>query len=238
MNIQNPFGFITSKVSTDFSFYIEEFERICQALNSPNHLILSSPRKSNKTLLVRKAVEALKRPYAFIDLRGTVDTANLAKLIIRESVRQFPLEEAERLLRLLFITPTFSVNPISHVMDIDFPPGVEGHVLLKEALSLIENVGTDEKRMIVVFDEFQEILQLGKGIVKMMRAIMQEQSHVNYVFLGSSQSLMYDIFGKPTSPFFHFGQMMHLKADYQVEDVEIKNQGCRQRLHDRQSKNG
>lgn len=227
MNIQNPVGFITDEVSTDFSVDTEEFERICQALNSPNHLILSRPRKCGKTRLVRKAVETFKRPYAFIDLRGTVDTADLAKLIVRETVRQFPLEVAERLLRQLLITPTVSVNPISHVIDIDFPPGVEGHVLLKEALSLIENVGTDEKRMIVVFDEFQEILQLGKGIVKMMRAIMQEQTHVNYVFLGSQESVMFEIFGKMQSPFFHFGQMMHLKSDHILTDNEISDRFCK-----------
>ena len=96
-------------------------------------------------------------------------------------------------------------------MDISFNPGVDSNVLLEDALGLLETVSNGQDRLIAVFDEFQEVLELEKGIDKKLRAIMQEQTHVNYVFLGSQESMMTGIFEKVKSPFYHFGQLMHLK---------------------------
>ena len=40
-------------------------------------------------------------------------------------------------------------------------------VLLEDAMALIEKVSTEDKRLIVVFDEFQEILNIREGICGM-----------------------------------------------------------------------
>ena len=39
---------------------------------------------------------------------------------------------------------------------------------------------------------------------------MQEQKHINYILLGSQESMMTDIFENKKSPFYHFGEMMRL----------------------------
>ena len=39
---------------------------------------------------------------------------------------------------------------------------------------------------------------------------MQEQKHINYILLGSQESMMTDIFEKKKSPFYHFGELMRL----------------------------
>ena len=62
-----------------------------------------------------------------------------------------------------------------------------------------------------MLDEFQEVLGLGNGIDKRLRAQMQLQKNVNYVFLGSQESMMTAIFEQVKSPFYHFGLLMHLK---------------------------
>ncbi|MBQ8486576.1 MAG: hypothetical protein IJ533_02875, partial [Prevotella sp.] len=59
-------------------------------------------------------------------------------------------------------------------------------------------------------DEFQEILNIRKGLDKQLRSIMQEQEHLNYVLLGSQESMMTEIFERKKSPFYHFGKLMHL----------------------------
>ena len=56
-------------------------------------------------------------------------------------------------------------------------------VLLEDAMALIEKVSTEQKKLIVVFDEFQEILNIRKGLDKQLRSIMQEQQHLNYILL-------------------------------------------------------
>ena len=39
---------------------------------------------------------------------------------------------------------------------------------------------------------------------------MQEQKRMNYIFLGSQESMMTQIFERKKSPFYHFGQLMRL----------------------------
>ena len=48
---------------------------------------------------------------------------------------------------------------------------------------------------------------------------MQTQQHINYVFLGSQESMMESIFEKKKSPFYHFGQLMRL-AKIPYEDFK------------------
>ena len=87
---------------------------------------------------------------------------------------------------------------------------MDGVVLLEDVLTLIEKAHSDNDRMIVVLDEFQEICDIAPKLDKQMRSIMQEQKHVNYVLLGSQESMMTDIFENKKSPFYHFGELMRL----------------------------
>ena len=207
----NPFKYGTIVQEPYFTDRKEELVTIKQALNSANHLILISPRRFGKTSLVLKAINSLDRPSIFINVQKAVSTVDLAALIVKETLKQYPLERIKSFIRNFRIIPTISINPITNGIDISFNSGVDSNVLLEDALGLLESVGTKDARLIAVFDEFQEILQLEKGIDKKLRAIMQEQSHVNYVFLGSQESMMTGIFEKVKSPFYHFGLLMYLK---------------------------
>ena len=75
---------------------------------------------------------------------------------------------------------------------------------------IMENAYTENNRLIVVFDEFQEIRDLAPKLDKQLRSIMQEQKHINYILLGSQESMMTDIFENKKSPFYHFGELMRL----------------------------
>ena len=77
-------------------------------------------------------------------------------------------------------------------------------------LTLIEKAHSEKDRMIVVLDEFQEIRDLAPKLDRQMRSIMQEQKHINYILLGSQESMMSEIFENKKSPFYHFGEMMRL----------------------------
>ncbi len=89
-------------------------------------------------------------------------------------------------------------------------PGVDASILPEDVMELIEKTHTQQDRIIIVLDEFQEILDLAPRMDKKLRAIMQKQEHINYILLGSQESMMTDIFEKKKSPFYHFGEMMRL----------------------------
>ena len=110
------------------------------------------------------------------------------------------------------IIPTLNTNPVTGSIDVSFNPSSnQDSLLIEDVLGLIENLATQEQRMIIILDEFQEILDIAPNLDKLLRSIMQLQKNVNYVLLGSQESMMTDIFEKKKSPFYHFGQLMRLK---------------------------
>ena len=56
-NMENPFKFGTIVEEEYFTDRTEEVAYICQFLQSPNHLVLISPRRFGKSSVVTKAVK-------------------------------------------------------------------------------------------------------------------------------------------------------------------------------------
>ena len=77
-------------------------------------------------------------------------------------------------------------------------------------MAVLEKVTTAENRFIVVLDEFQEVVKIQKGLDRQLRSLMQRQHNLNYILLGSQESMMEAIFEKKTSSFYHFGQMIRM----------------------------
>ena len=45
-----------------------------------------------------------------------------------------------------------------------------------------------KKRVVVILDEFQDLMELGVTLLRQLRAVIQHQQHVSYAFLGSRQA--------------------------------------------------
>lgn len=208
--MKNPFKFGTVVDDAYFTDRVKELEYIKRTMDSDNHLVLISPRRFGKTSLIRKATRQLSRPYIFINLQMAVSTESLAALILKEVFKLHPLEKIKHLMSHFRIIPTITTNPMGDAFDVSFQPTVDTGVVIEDALALLGRISTADNRLIVVFDEFQEIASIEKGLDKRLRAIMQEQSNINYIFLGSQESMMTQIFERKRSPFYHFGMLMHL----------------------------
>ena len=208
--MKNPFKFGVLVDNEFFTDRNEELKEVLRTLDSENHLILISPRRFGKSSLVAKAVKASGRPCISLNMQNVLSVDDFASKLLRELFRQYPMERIRHLMSHFRIVPTVSTNPLTNGVDVSFQPVLNSMVLLEDAMTLIEKVSTENKRLIVVFDEFQEILNIRKGLDKQLRSIMQEQQHLNYVLLGSQESMMTEIFERKKSPFYHFGKLMHL----------------------------
>lgn len=208
--MKNPFKFGTLVDGEFFTDRVTELESIQRMLDSENHLVLISPRRFGKSSLVAKAVKASGRPSISLNMQNMLSIEDFASKILRELFRLYPLERIRHLMTHFRIAPMVSTNPITNGIDVSFQPVTNGIVLLEDAMALLEKVSTENKKLIVVFDEFQEIMNIRKGLDKQLRSIMQEQQHLNYILLGSQESMMTEIFERKKSPFYHFGKLMHL----------------------------
>ena len=208
--MENPFKFGTIVEEEFFTDRVNEVAYITQFVQSANHLILISPRRFGKSSVVAKALKQSKRKHITVNLQQVTSVSDLSAKLLREFFKVHPLERVRHLITHFRVIPTISTNPISGTMDVSFQPGVESTVLLEDVLTLIEKAHSEKDRMIVVLDEFQEILDLAPNLDRQMRSIMQNQKNINYILLGSQESMMTEIFEKKKSPFYHFGEMMRL----------------------------
>lgn len=209
-NMENPFKFGTIVEEDYFTDRVDEVTYITQFVNSANHLILISPRRFGKSSVVSKAVKQTGRKSITINLQQTTSVADLSAKLLREFFKIYPMERVRHLITHFRFIPTVSTNPVTGAIEVAFQPGVDAAVLLEDVMTLIEKAHSEKNRMIVVLDEFQEIRELAPKLDRQLRSIMQQQKHINYILLGSQESMMTDIFENKKSPFYHFGEMMRL----------------------------
>lgn len=206
----NPFKFGTVVEGPYFTDRVEKLVEIKSIISSANHLVLISPRRYGKSSIINKAVSELKRPVISINLQSISSSDELSKKLIAGVAKNSPFERFKQSLAAFRFVPTLSLNPLNDGVDISFAPAAAPDVILEDAFALLEKVSSGDRRYIVVFDEFQEITEIGRNLDKKLRSILQEMQHVNFVFLGSQESMMAEIFEKKKSPFYHFGELIHL----------------------------
>ena len=209
-NMENPFKFGTIVEEEYFTDRVNEVAYITQFVKSPNHLILISPRRFGKSSVVAKALKQSKRKHITVNLQQVTSVSDLSSKLLREFFKVHPMERIRHLITHFRVVPTVTTNPMTGSMDVSFQPGVDGTMLLEDVLTLIEKAHSEKDRMIVVMDEFQDICDLAPKFDRQLRSIMQEQKHINYILLGSQESMMTEIFENKKSPFYHFGEMMRL----------------------------
>ena len=66
------------------------------------------------------------------------------------------------------------------------------------------------KRIVLILDEFQEIVDIDKHLVARMRAVFQHQVDVSHVYLGSKFHLMNDLFNNITEPMYKSAKTVSL----------------------------
>lgn len=219
MTITNPFKFGTVVDGVFFTNREKELSMIKESLNSANHLILISPRRFGKTSLVKKAVKTEKRKSVFLDIQLTNSVEDFAAQYLRRIYAIYPAERVRNFVKNFRIIPGISLNPVNNNIEISFQPSIEKLPLLEDVLNLLEKLSSPKQRTIVVLDEFQDLIKIGKGIDAVLRSAMQNHKNINYIFLGSQESMMKEIFEKKKSPFYHFAQLLYL---HKIEQGHFK----------------
>ena len=209
-NTSNPFKFGTLVEGDFFTDRVEELAKISDIIHSENHLILISPRRFGKTSLISKAVKQTDRPEIFLNLQLITSISDFATELLKKVFKAYPFEKIKHSILNFRIIPTISINPVNNAVDISFTPVASANPILEDVLNLINHLGEKGDKPIVIFDEFQEIKIINKNLDKILRSIIQNHNHVNYVFLGSLESMMHEIFERKKSPFYHFGVVMYL----------------------------
>ncbi len=219
--MKNPFKFGSVVEGKYFTNRVEEINKVKSILNSKNHLVLISPRRYGKTSLIKKVVKPINRPLIMIDLQVITGQADLASQLLRRVYSIYPWQKLKGLIKNFRISPTINIDPVTNSIDVSYRLHSVSNekTAIEDVLNLIDKLGKSKNKPIVVFDEFQEITSIGTNTDKILRSVMQHHQNVNYVFLGSRESMIREIFEKKKSPFYHFAILFPLEK---IEPQEFR----------------
>src|SRR5438876_2276626 len=222
--MDNPFVYGEVVPATAFVNRVDELNRLVADLAGGQKVFLISPRRYGKSSLIRHALTAIARRGALtVDVTVSSFSSYVAFLegyaraLIAAETRwdraRTWLKEAIRSARTE-IRYTPGESPLGS-LTVSFPSvKSERDVsrLAQEVFALPGRLADVRRRKVVVaLDEFQAIGEFNGGSVEhAMRAAVQHQREVGYVFAGSEPSLMERMLG-PKRPFYKAGPVMRLE---------------------------
>ena len=214
--MENPFIYGVIVTGEYFVDRGKEIKEITSDLLSGQPIILYSPRKMGKSSLIEEMFRRINKEgkaiAVRINLQQAITKEDMAKMIINEIVRETytSIEKAAKEIKDFFTKISIRIF-IDERGKIGIEPIFRNKEdFLEEALAFPEKKGK-KKRIIVAFDEFQEIEKFdGVQIERMMRAIMEKHKDASYLFSGSERHLISLIFEDGERPFYRFGKMVRL----------------------------
>ena len=221
--MDNPFVYGEVVPSAAFVNRVVELDRLTADLAAGQKVFLISPRRYGKSSLIRHALTALAR-RGTLTVEVTVSSFSsyvaflegYARALISAETRW---DRARTWLREVVQSAHAEVryapdaSPLGS-LTVSFP-GVRSDRdisrLAQDVFALPGRLAAARRRKVVVaLDEFQAINGFNGGSVEhALRAAVQHQREVGYVFAGSEPSLMERMLG-PRRPFYKAGPVMRL----------------------------
>ena len=218
----NPFRY--GALALDDAFTDREQERRelkADALNGQD-VVLFAPRRYGKSSLIWRVSEELIAESALVghvNLMSTPTVTQLAEKLARTIHDDIasPLFRAKERLRIfqgLRIRPTVTVDPEDGSLSFSFDAGKREQDILATLERLLELPGqlADERkrRVVLILDEFQEVVEIDAGLPRLMRSVFQQQPEVAHFYLGSKRHMMEHIFSDENEPFWRSAKEIEL----------------------------
>ena len=223
--MENPFVYGEVVPASAFVDRVLELDRLVQDLAAGQKIFLISPRRYGKSSLIRQALSAMTRRGA-LTVEVTVSSFSSYVAFLEGYARALASVDATRERARAWLGESIRSTraEIRHLpavgtsgksaFGVSFP-GVrsdrEVSRLAQEVFELPARLAELHRRTVVVaLDEFQAIGGFNGGSVEhALRAAVQHQREVGYVFAGSEPTLMERMIG-PKRPFYKAGPVVRL----------------------------
>ena len=203
----NPFKYGSIVVGRDFCGRKDLLKQTSGYMEASQNIAVLGERRIGKSSLVYEAVRKLKGiSLLYTDLLGIKSSDALCKRMLRAIVSlEKKASWITKTIKLLsHLRPTITTDPVTSVPIVSFDASVELKAdSIQEVLDLIEAL-SNNKRFVVVFDEFQDILKIKAAdeAIALLRSKIRFHNNIPYVFVGSIRHRMDEIFTSPNSAFF------------------------------------
>jgi len=219
----NPFTFGALALDRSFADREAEIRELVGDMQNGQDVLVYAPRRYGKSSLVLRAAQRAIRKgilVGYCDLMRTPTKERFASALAKTIYSDLAtaagqaIERATRLFRGLRITPTMEVDPVDGSLRFVFHGGRQRAAVddtIEALLALPGRIAAERKRRVVlVFDEFQEIVTLDRQYPNLMRAVFQRQPEVAHVYLGSKRHVLERIFDDESEPFWRSAKRLEI----------------------------
>ena len=214
MKPNNPF-LVTGYHSPEyFCDRRQETETMIRALYNGRNVTLIAPRRMGKTGLVKNVFYKLREQEPdivtfYMDIYSTQSLGDFIRLFAStvlgrlDSVPQKALGRVGKFIKSCRPVFTFDELTGQPKVTIDIVPSSE-EATLRE---IFDYLRSSEKRCYIAIDEFQQIAEYPeKGAEALLRSYIQFVPNINFIFAGSKQHIMQQMFHSAKRPFYQSTQ--------------------------------
>ncbi|WP_443776714.1 AAA family ATPase [Alistipes ihumii] len=214
MKPNNPF-LVTGYHSPEyFCDRRQETETMIWALYNGRNVTLIAPRRMGKTGLVKNVFYKLREQEPdtvtfYMDIYSTQSLGDFIRLFAGtvlgklDSVPQKALARVGKFIKSCRPVFTFDELTGQPKVTIDIVPSSE-EATLREIFDYLQS---SEKRCYIAIDEFQQIAEYPeKGAEALLRSYIQFVPNINFIFAGSKQHIMQQMFHSAKRPFYQSTQ--------------------------------
>ena len=218
MKPNNPFLIVGYHSPEFFCDRETETATILDALKNGRNITLIAPRRMGKTGLICNAFHHLKEQKSdivtlYMDIYSTQSIGDFVRLFANTVLGKLDAAPQKALNRISqFIhscRPVFTFDELTGVpkVTIDVAPQDEKSTL-KE---IFDYLASSQRHCCIAIDEFQQIAEYPeKCIEALLRSYIQFLPNVNFIFAGSKQHLMQEMFTSSKRPFYQSTQLINI----------------------------
>lgn len=217
--IVNPFICQGYEGQDYFCDRIEETKNLSSTLYNGRNITLISPRRLGKTGLIWNTFHQIKAENKdaiciYIDIFPTKNQSEFVRMlgtaVLNETLSR------TRMFGRKALNVLASLRPIVGIDDLTGMPSVSVSVEPSQSDVTIRNIFSYlnklQREVFIAIDEFQQINEYPEtGTEALLRSYIQFSQNVHFIFSGSKQHLMAEMFTSPKRPFYQSTDLMNLK---------------------------
>lgn len=212
--LENPFPTTTYHSAVYFCDRQEETNRLISNIKNGNSTIIMAIRRIGKAGLIQHVLNQLPQGWKgiYLDILETENLNHFLNQLATAIMNAVP--EKSNIGRKFWdfikkMRPVISFDSLTGEPKASFeikPGDVETNID-----SVLHFLGKQEFKVVIAIDEFQQIVNYPeRNTDAWLRARIQQLKNVIFIFSGSQQHLMAELFASPKRPFFRSTQMLKL----------------------------
>jgi len=218
--MENPFAYSNYVTGDSFCNRRKELTELFRHIKGSQNVLLYSHRRMGKSSLIRQAFrgideKSLNIGAMHVDLYGTISEKDFISRTFQS------LNQLESNFEKLLKSVNEALKSIKFNLSIDSETGatsvspsfeaINEKTVLEELMSMLSRYSR-KRKLVIAFDEFQDVANYTEeGFEKRLRSFIQQHSNICYIFSGSQQHLIAEMFNSNMRAFYKLAESFPLK---------------------------